>query len=191
MPVKLIVRCFKASEARVKGVRLTLLKLESVDHFEESSDAYDAIAGITEAYTKEKGCDYVEVEVEGHHSRILYGDSREYQGSRMLFPRPARLYRLGLLRSDNPRLRRVEGYYVIEDSSIEWYRPRGKYYVFESKVEAPEEVLYIIVDTEYGRRWIRTQRHVIARLSSQTPQEPGREPPESEPSGGGDSSPYG
>ena len=190
MPVKLVVKCFKTGKARIGGVKLSLLKLVTVDSFEESGDVYDAVAGITDAYTKEKGCDYVEVDIESHHSKIYYGDSPEYQGSRMLFPRPARLHRIGILRSSNPKLKRVEGYYVIDDSSLEWYRLRGKYYVFESRVEAPEDILYIVVDTEYGRRWVRTQRHVIAKLSSQTPQEPGPGSPENGAGEDGDSSPY-
>lgn len=187
MPVSVLVRCFKAETARIGGVGLLLHRLVSSDSLKETGDVYDAIAGITEAYLKERGCDLVEVEVEGSQARIIHGDSREYQGPRLLFPRPSRLYRLGVLRGS--ALTRVEGYYVVDEGGIEWYEPGKDYYVYESRLEAPDDVIYVIIDSEHGRRWVRTLRHAITRLSSQTPQGRGGGSPESGGGQGGDSSP--
>jgi len=186
------VRGFKVGDLAVGPVKIEVLKVAEERSWKESGDPLEAMAAVADAYRGKH--DYVEIEVsglEGEPRVVLLGVSPQYRGKKPLFPRPARLYRLGVLREATVRRGGFDekGYAELKvDGDLEWYNIGGEVYVFEGAVEAEPDVVYIVVDTEYGRRWVRVYPKIILRQASQQAekQEPQAHPDEH--GTGGDSS---
>ena len=93
----------------------------------------------------------VEIEVEGKGFALHVGERKgEKDKAALLFPRPARLLKIGLMK----------------EGKIRWYRvPRDKeYYVYEGYIEVPEDVQVIILETDAGTRVV----HKSALLGMKT-----------------------
>ena len=158
MPVKrklsVTVVWYKIEEVSIGGVVLETLK--PVKKFEsvEAGSPIDIMLKIAEQNMKSRVGDYFEIIVEGSDElRQIMGEAPSHtrekgedSEARPLYRKPARLLRIGVLTgdvSDNP----VE----LDLSKAKWYRVKGEYYVFEGRVEAPEGVVLVVLDTDQGR----------------------------------------
>ncbi len=88
---------------------------------------------------------FMEISIEGKGFALHKGEYRGISAEpkeKMLFPRPARLRALGLLK---------------KEGEIEWLRQsfRKELYVYEGEIEYPKDYIGVILDTEYGRRVYR------------------------------------
>ncbi|MEM1619513.1 MAG: hypothetical protein QXU52_02010 [Fervidicoccaceae archaeon] len=87
----------------------------------------------------------VEVDAEGRGFALHVGRSSERPkpGETVLFPRPARLVRVGLPKGE----------------TIKWLRPdKREYHVFEGFVEAPSWVDVVLIETDKGLRAVKPLR---------------------------------
>lgn len=177
---RLTIKVYDSETIDLGGVRLSVLRLRERVASEESGDKVDAVLRAVERESRKPRGSYFEVEAEEGEHRIIMGESPRYPGSRMLFPRPARLLRVGVLRAGDLASRRSDGGgAALPADRISWHEPPGEFYVYESKVEAPGDVLLLIIDTDLGRRYLRLQRASTLRQSSRPR---GRQGP---PGGGG------
>ncbi len=186
------VRIFRAEMARLGPLKLEALRVVEEKTWRESGDPLETLAAVADAHRGKAG--YVEIEVLGLDKEprvVVLGVSPQYEGRKPLFPRPARLLRIGVLRESVVRARGFDekGYAEIRvEDDIEWVNVDSKLYVFEGVVEAEQDVMYVIVDTEYGRKWVRVYPRLILRQASQQPQQQASQAPQSEQSLNGDSS---
>ena len=169
----------------VLGVLVPIRSYES----EEVGDPLQVMLSIVEATSRKSQGDYFEVEVEGGGVRRIMGEAPKYRAQRMLFPRPARLLRLGLLRrGTEPRLRGT-GYVGFSKEDLEWITPGEEVYVYEGVIQAPDDVIAVYLETSEGGRLVfnptlsRRLRDVLL------PPGEGGQAENSEGGGGGDSSP--
>lgn len=175
---KVRVREFQRGYARIGPVVLTVLRLSREEEFEEEGDPYDSLAYILESRSKSN--DYVEIEIEfltrskNHESmpdRVVRGEYNPTLrgGGRSLFPRPARLRRVGVVRLERvlKSMEKHGGYALLGDGDIEWYRASREVYVFEGEAEVPDDIAYVVLETASGVRWIRTLKTFVLRQSSQ------------------------
>ncbi len=176
------VRGFTSDTLKLGSVKLGVLRLVEERSWRDSGDPLEALAAVADAYRGRHS--YVEIEVSGLEEEprvVVLGVSPSYEGRKPLFPRPARLLRVGILRESTVRTRGFDerGYAELKvEEDIQWFKVRGKVYVFEGLVEAEPDVVYIVVDTEYGRRWVRvyhrlTLRPASQRAETQAPQDTG------------------
>ncbi|WP_062661436.1 hypothetical protein [Aeropyrum camini] len=101
------VRTFQKSYIRIGPALLGVLQLERSEGFTEEGDPLDTLSYVIES--RAKTSDYVEVEIEfisrsrSHETlpdkiiRGEYGVAKRFQ-ARPLFPRPAKLLRVGVVR---------------------------------------------------------------------------------------------
>ncbi len=149
------IRVFRPLVTRVGGIVIKAYEpvdeMESMDHIEVRTrrDAVDAIYDKLVKDRQEILKNYknllVEINVEGKGFVLTLGESTEPQEGikpELLFPRPARLLRVG----------------VVKEGSVKWIRPRRgtQYYVYEGLVEIPRDADAVIIETDRGTRVIKT-----------------------------------
>jgi len=171
-------------------VTLGVLRPLRVYESEEAGSPVDIMLSIVEAATRRAQGDYLEVRVEGEGVVEVMGEAPKYRAQRMLFPRPARLRRVGVLtREALEGAGRGIGYVDVGLDSVEWVPVEGEVYVYEGTISAPDHVIAVYLDTDEGTRLVfnpayeRSLRAVLL----QTGQAAGS--PQDEPGSGGDSSP--
>ncbi|BAA81261.2 hypothetical protein APE_2249.1 [Aeropyrum pernix K1] len=171
------VRTFQKSYIRIGPALLGVLQLERSESFTEEGDPLDTLSYVIES--RSKASDYVEVEIEfiarsrSHETlpdkmvRGEYGVAKRFQ-ARPLFPRPARLLRLGVVRLERimDSMREHGGYASLRGEDIEWYTPPGNVYVLEGEAEVQEDVAYLVLETEHGSRWLRTLTSLVLKPPS-------------------------
>ena len=156
---------FRRVPVTIGDVRLTLLKLEGREERQVYGDPLEVVARIMEEELK-SNVDYVLLEVSGHGFRSYFGEGSR-SGGIQLFPKPSRLRRIGLVRSS--KLELGAGYYRFRESDIEWFGVGEEYYVYDSIVEAPEDVIFLVVDTVDGRSITMIQHSLKPSQSYQLP----------------------
>lgn len=148
------IRVFRPLITRVGGIVIKVYEpvdeLESMEKVElrTRKDAMDAVYNKLQkdrtATLQRYRNMLVEVDAEGKGFVLSMGESTEPpEGLKpeMLFPRPSRLLRLG----------------VVRDGTIKWTRPRrgAHHYVYEGIVEIPRDADAVVIETERGRRVIK------------------------------------
>lgn len=170
--VVLKIRRFTRDSLSFRDLRINVLRLREVEERQVSGDPLDAALGILEEESKASGSGYVVVEVQSPRGRSLMGEVLGESRGSLLFPKPSRLRRVGVVRVNVLSSRIESGIVKLRDSDVEWFNVEGEdVYVFDSPVEAPEDIAYVIVDTEDGRRYVRVQRFSTQKLYGQ-PQPP-------------------
>ncbi|MFN4046552.1 MAG: hypothetical protein ACK4H7_04350 [Acidilobaceae archaeon] len=170
--VVLKIRRFTRDSLSFRDLRINVLRLREVEERQVSGDPLDAALGILEEESKASGPGYVVVEVQSPRGRSLMGEVLGESRGSLLFPKPSRLRRVGVVRVNVLSSRIESGIVKLRDSDVEWFNVEGEdVYVFDSPVEAPEDIAYVIVDTEDGRRYVRVQRFSTQKLYGQ-PQPP-------------------
>jgi len=93
----------------------------------------------------------IEVDVEGRGFALHLGENtekrEELKNIELIFPRPAKLNRIGLMQKDK----------------IRWLKPKKgeELYVYEGFIEIPKEISAVILETELGTRIIRNTQQKI------------------------------
>jgi len=193
--MRAVVRGYNAEHLRLGDVSFTALKKVYEDKREFTSYPMDFVDTVTKAMRGKYS--YVEVEISGMEStltKIVRGENPSYHGTRPLFYRPARLKRVGILRLSRVREKGFDrqGYATLKlDEDLKWYEVKGEYYVFEGSIEVPQDVVYVVFETEYGRRWVRTRRSAILQPASLQGYERAPQDARHDAGSGGDSSPSG
>ncbi len=187
--VKVRVVWFAYEKKSLGPVTMGLLRPVDVYETEEVGNPVEVMLSVTEAISRRGKGDYVEVRVEGAGVVEVMGESPRYRAQRLLFPRPVRLRRLGVVRAGKARPAEGSGYAVIRLEDVEWINLDGEYYVYEGTLQASDDVLAVYLDTEEGPRILfnpayeRRLKDVLARPRASGGSQEG------EPGGGGDSSP--
>ncbi len=154
---QLEVRYYKPELRRLGPLTLEVLRLVRIEPLELSavtpSDAvdrvYDILVNVVERY---RGGEPMVVEVRAYlkTGEIAAATLTKQTGHRavtMLFPRPARLFRIG----------------VGGPEGVKWFDVAEDVYVYHGRVELPESVDIVMLDTEEGLRVI-TRREVEEHL---------------------------
>jgi len=175
---------------QVGPVTLGVLRPVRVYESEEAGSPVDIMLSIVEAATRRAQGDYLEVRVEGEGVVEWMGESPRYRAQRLLFPRPARLRRVGVLtREALEGAERGIGYVDVGLESVKWIPVGGEVYVYEGTLAAPDDVIAVYLDTDEGVRLVFNpayERNLKAVLL-QTGLGGGSQ--QGEPGSGGDSSP--
>ncbi len=166
--VVLKIHRFARDSLNFGSLKIHVLRLKEVEERQVSGDPLDAALGILERESRASGPGYVMVEVQSPGSRSFMGEVLGESRGSLLFPKPSKLKRVGIVRVDVLSSRIESGIVKLRDSDIEWFNVEGEdVYVYDSPVEAPEEIAYIVVDTEDGRRYVRVQRFSTQKLYGQ------------------------
>lgn len=169
----------------VLGVLVPIRRYES----EEVGDPLQVMLSVVEATSRKSQGDYFEVEVEGGGVRRIMGEAPKYRAQRMLFPRPARLLRVGLLRrSLEPKTRGV-GFVGFSKGDLEWITVGDEVYVYEGVIQAPDDVVGVYLETSEGGRLVFNPTHARRLRDVLLPPGEGGQAGDSGPGEGGDSSP--
>lgn len=167
--LKIAVRWYNAGTIKVDGVTIGVLKpLKTVESV-EVGDPIDVMLKVAEDNARQKKGEYLEIIVEGSELREIMGESPRYKSTRLLFPIPSRLRRVGIVKFRLLKESREGGYFTFSAGDVEWHDINEEVYVYEGKLEAPSDVLFIVLDTDRGLRIVKTQRVSMQKLSSQPP----------------------
>ncbi|MCE4619095.1 MAG: hypothetical protein F7C37_06620 [Desulfurococcales archaeon] len=157
--VKVRITWYAYEKREYGGVVLGVLVPIRTYESEEVGDPLQVMLSIVEATSRKSQGDYFEVEVEGGGAKRIMGEAPKYRAQRMLFPRPARLLRVGLLRKGmEPRLRGA-GYAGFSKDDLEWITPSEEVYVYEGVIQAPEDVIAVYLETSEGGRLVFNPTH--------------------------------
>ena len=187
--VKVQIKWYKTVTVEYRGVKVDLLDLVSSYESEEAGNPLDILLNIVERLARKADGDYFEVIVQDG-SREIMGESPRYTGKRSLFLYPVKIKRLAVVKykdlkpADNNSGGEAD-VFSIKEEDIKWRRFRKEYYVYEGKIEAGDEVYLIIIDTEAGRRIIRTPTKHIILTALRSSQPPPRQETESRKNGHG------
>lgn len=159
------IRIYEESELELPGVTLGVLRLTSEKTLDAIGDPIDVLMRVSEEQARAKKGSYVEVIVAGSDATYVMGEAPRYRWRRKLTMRPERLLRVGIVRQgiiggSEKGLQRFR----LED--IEWHDVPEGTYVFEGKLEADEDVILIVLETETSRSYVRPSR--LPRRSSQS-----------------------
>jgi len=149
-------------------VRLTVLKPLGLEERQVAGDPLETAAKIVEEELGRGGVDYVILELSGPGFKSYFGEGSKSGGS-FLFPKPSKLLRVGLVRASKLVPVGEAGYYRFREEDIEWLSVKEEVYVYDLLVEAPEDIVFIVVDTVDGRSMFRI-RHVLTPQQSYQPQ---------------------
>ncbi len=161
------VRKFSREEIRVSDVKLTVLRLVEEENRHVYGDPLEVVAGILEE-SRSQGLDYVVVEVQGQGFKSSMGEGSRRGGGLILYPKPARLKRVGIVRVQALKQAGSSGYYSFSEGDVEWFNVGDeRIYVYDADVEAPPDVVFLVVDTDEGRSIARINRSSLPQQSYQ------------------------
>ncbi len=173
--VRVRVRWYIAEKKYFGPVELMVLRPAKEYVSEEVGHPVEVMLSIAERASRAKEGDYFEVTVETPGLVETMGESPRYRGQRLLFPRPARLVRVGVLTID-----KVGGeaeYARVPLDDFEWYNVEEELYVFEGTLQAGDDVVLVYIETEEGPRMIIPQgREKRLRDALSPPQEEQQSP---------------
>ncbi|MCE4624342.1 MAG: hypothetical protein F7C35_00550 [Desulfurococcales archaeon] len=167
--VKVKVRWFKRARVKVSGVELDVLKPVKEIEREEVGAPLDVLMRVAEELSTTGGGTF-EVEVEGGVRRV-FGEEKAPEPSdsevSMLFPRPARLKSIAVVRF-NALEEASEGgvsVFAVKEDKLRFAKVKSELYVYEGRIKAPDDVYLIVLDTDLGRRLVRVPREpIISKL---------------------------
>jgi hypothetical protein len=175
------IKRFVREELRVSDVRFTVLKLVSEEERRVSGDPLEVTARILEEESKSQGLDYVVVEVQGQGFKSVVGEGSRRGSGIILYPKPAQLKRVGVVRVQALKPAGSSGYYRFNESDIEWFSVDDeRVYVYDVEVEAPQDIVFLVVDTSDGRSIARIQRSSLPQQSYQPQPQQGQSTESSE-----------
>ena len=165
--VKVLVRRFRRDTIDLGGVSLGVLRLVSENIERRKGDPVDVLYSIIEKIDRGSVDSLVEVTVSDSRSYIIGEVLEEAEGRpRLLFPRPARLIRAGVVRIGALELAGKSSMYVVKGVSAALRSVGRNVYVYEGIVKSDDKDVYLVVlDTEFGRRIIRVAPGaIVSRL---------------------------
>jgi hypothetical protein len=125
------------------------LELGAITPGDAVDRVYDILANVVERY---RSSEFMVVEVRAYlKTGEIAAATLTRQPTRtmlMMFPRPVRLVRLGV---------------KLRENGIRWYRVSEELYVYQGKLELPEDVELVVLDTEEGVRVV-TRSEVADQL---------------------------
>ncbi len=193
--VDVVVKWFAKDTLKVRNIEIDVLKVEKSRELKEAGSPLDVLMNITERLsTQEKSM--FEVTTSGERTSIIGEFPSEGKTEmQMLFPRPARLRRVGVITLKtllDKGMSNESAAFTLTEDMIKYYKVRDEVYVYEGKVRAPRDVYLLILETDLGRRVLRlAKKPIVERLVQHvlTPPEQEEESHGNEHGQGGDSSP--
>ncbi len=169
------IKRFTRESINVSDVKLTVLKLIEEEERHIYGDPLDVVAKILEEESKNQNLDYVMVEVQGQGFKNITGEGLRRSGGILLYPKPAQLKKIGIVRVQTLKSTGDSGYYRFKEDEIEWFNiDDEKMYVYDSYVEASQDVIFLVIDTSDGRSITRVQRSLPPQQSYQLQSQQGR-----------------
>ncbi|MCE4601504.1 MAG: hypothetical protein F7C38_08140 [Desulfurococcales archaeon] len=152
--VKVTIKWFISDKKTYGPVEIGVLRPGREYESVEVGSPIEILLNVIEKSTKSREGDYFEVTVEAPGIIEVMGESPKYRSQRMLFPRPARLVRVGILRSERiGSLPSVSGDYIVfKRDDLEWYEEGEEVYVYEGSLQASEDVVLVYIETALGPR---------------------------------------
>ncbi|MGC9072257.1 MAG: hypothetical protein ACP5HK_06155 [Acidilobus sp.] len=189
--VRVRVSWFTRREVVIGPVELEALVPVQAEEVEMQGRALDAIISAAEQATRSRRGDFAVLESEGGETRYVLGEGiKDRTGTRLLYPIPSRLVRVGVVRLGQLSQALREGAASFNLGSVEWYDAPPGTYVYDGPLKAEEDVEYVLFHLENGDiRVIRAPRLSRLLLSVTPPTERGQGSPAGEPSAGEGSSP--
>lgn len=173
--VKVTIQWFEYVKKTYGGVELGVLKPAKKYESVEIGSPIEVLLAIIEKSSKSREGDYFEVKVEAPGIMEVMGESPRYRAQRPLFPRPARLKRVGILTRERitSSTSGTGGEYASFNlGDLEWFIEEDEVYVYEGVVNADDDVIIVYLDTSEGPRTIipggrdRILRDVLSRQQS-------------------------
>ncbi len=155
--VRVRVTWYKVKEARFGDVRMDVLYPVKEYETLEAGEPLDIMLRVSEENAKSGVGDFFEVVVEDKEARRIMGEAprRAWRGRTRtvkIFPRPARLVRVGVVHRDKLSSEGGAGVELFSIEDVKWYKPRARVFVYEGHLEAGSDVAAIILETELGPR---------------------------------------
>jgi len=189
---RVLVRWFRYEKKRFGPVEIGVLVPYKSYESEEAGDPIQIMLSVVEAVSRSKEGDYFEVRVASPGREDVMGETPRYKGARLLFPYPARLRRVGVLRVDSIREAGQEAeadYFRVKREHYDWYDVKKEVYVYEGHIEAEDDVVSIYLETDEGPRIVVAPNYE-RKLKDVLPRpQPSQESHHSGDGSGGDSSP--
>lgn len=156
-----VARLYHAFDASIAGVRLTLLRLEKEIEL-GSTEVLDAVSDLRERYANTPG--YV-VEVVRYNKRGEEVEASVFATvvGTVLFPRPARLIVVRVIEEELRGSRPLQPLPAV--------KPPGELYISLGRIELPEGVWGVILETDRGVRLV--SRDMLAGVKKDSSGEPG------------------
>ncbi len=132
------------------GVLIPARKYES----SEIGDPIEIILSHIEKGSKMKEGDFYEIKVEAPGITEIVGESPKYKSQRGLFMKPAKLLRIGILKKESLKTTSEGEYLIVPLDQLEWYDVEDDVYVYEGQLNADNDVIGVLIETEEGSRFI-------------------------------------
>ncbi|MCE4620320.1 MAG: hypothetical protein F7C33_04775 [Desulfurococcales archaeon] len=120
----------------------------------EVGDPIEIILEHLEKGSKNKEGDFFEVSVEAPGIIEIVGENPRYKSQRMLFMKPARLLRVGVLEKEDVEAGGEGEYIVVSKDKFKWYDAGSNYYVYEGTLQVAENVAAVLLETSEGPRLV-------------------------------------
>lgn len=155
--VRVRVRWYSYERRTYGDVEIGVLKITDEEERVEHGSPIEVLLSVIEELSKTRKGDYFEVQVDAPGIVEVMGENPKYRGQRLLFPRPSRLYRVGILSRDklSSLIKDTGGDYAsFKLDDLEWYVEKDEIYVYEGVLNAGENVVAVYLDTSMGPRMI-------------------------------------
>ena len=120
----------------------------------EVGDPIEIILEHLEKGSKNKEGDFFEVNVEAPGIIEIVGENPRYRSQRMLFMKPARLLRVGVLETESVEAGSEGEYIVVSKDKFKWYDVNGDYYIYEGILQVADNIVAVLLETSEGPRLV-------------------------------------
>jgi len=158
---------FKLDNLTLGDISLTVYKLIEIVEKSYQGDPADGVARLLEEEKRGKS-DYVLVECSACSAKISIGESIRRSSGSIVFPRITKLKRVGVVKTSDLEAT-DQGYYKIKN--ISWFNINDGIYIYDSLISAPQDTLFIVLDTEDGRRFVKLYSSIPQESSRIQPQQ--------------------
>lgn len=180
---------FARETLELGSLKISVLKPREVIVEKLEGDVLETLARVSENEASREDVAYVVAEIAGAGARLVYGDTRLRDREKQLFPRPARLARVGVVKIDALKFDPKIGAIVFKEDSVEWHQVGEEVYVIDARLEASGDVAFVILETDLGRTAVKMIDFSKTELFSQLQERQAEESPLGESESSGESSP--
>ena len=164
--INIKIRRFIRETINVADIKLTVLKLVEEEEKQVYGDPLEVVARILEEEPGSKSLDYVTIEVQDQNSKRIVGEGFKRRGGVLAYPKPAQLRRVGIVRTQTLKPAGETGYYKFREEDIEWYSIEDeRIHVHDLTIEAPQNIAFLVIETNEGRSIARIQRSSLRQQS--------------------------
>ncbi|MEM1873762.1 MAG: hypothetical protein QXS85_03625 [Acidilobaceae archaeon] len=153
---KVTITRFNRSILKLGALTITVLEPAETTVEQIEGDIIEILARVSENEVMQENTAYVVAEIVGMGAKLVYGDTRTRSKEKLLLPRPAKLARVGVVKTSSLKYDSRLGGVVFREEDIEWYTVPREVYVFDPRLEIGEDVAFVILETDLGRTIVKT-----------------------------------